>query len=216
LMTGDDVSGGDHPEAQSVFDLDSLQLLRVARIMRDSGTYLSGRKLAVAPRFFIGAVENPFAPPYDFRPHRVAKKVEAGAEFIQTQIVFNLLRFREFMSRVNDLGLLELVFILPSVSIVRSARGARFMKEKVPGLDVPDEVVSRMERTPANRQADEGLRIAQEVVAQLREVPGVSGVHLIAIKWEEGIVRLVESLRLTREHRRKAEAHDPGARSPIA
>ena len=202
LMTGDDVIGGDHPEARSVFDLDSVQLIRTVRIMRDSGMYLSGRKLAVAPRFFIGAVENPFAPPYDFRPLRLAKKVEAGAQFIQTQIVFNLARFREFMSRVSDMGLLELVYILPSVSIPRSAKSARFMREKVPGLDVPEQVVARLERTPANQQMQEGLQIAGEIVAELGEVPGVSGIHLIAIRWEEGIVRLATILQPRRDHRR--------------
>lgn len=192
LMTGDYISAGDHPEAKAVHDLDSLQMVRTARILRDHGTYLSGRKLEAAQRFFVGAVENPFAPPFDFRPHRLAKKVEAGAEFIQTQVVFNLPRFREFMTRVEDLGLLERVFVIASVCIPRSARSARFMRESVPGLDVPEEVVRRLEGVPLTQQAEEGVRIGLEVVEAVRETPGVSGVHLIAIRWEEGVARVVE------------------------
>lgn len=192
LMSGDYVTGGDHPEAKAVYDLDSIHLVRTARILRDRGTYLSGRKLEAAPRFFIGAVENPFAPPFDFRPHRLAKKAEAGAEFVQTQIVFNLARFREFMAQVEDLGLLEKVFVIASVCVPRSARAARYMREQVPGMDVPEEVLGRLEAVPRDRQADEGIRIALEVFGALREIPGLSGVHLIAIRWEEGIARLAE------------------------
>lgn len=198
LMSGDDVRAGDHPEAKPVYEIDSLQLVRIARIMRDQGTYLSGRKLDPAPSFFIGAVENPFAPPFDFRPHRLAKKIEAGAQFIQTQLVFNLPRFREFMARVVELGLHRQAFILASVGVPRSARAARFMQRHVPGLDVPDEVVTRLERAGAAGQETEGLSIAAELAARIREIPGVSGLHLIAIKWEEGVIRLIERAALPR------------------
>jgi methylenetetrahydrofolate reductase (NADPH) len=129
LLTGDDVSAGDHPEAKPIFDLDSLHLLRIARILRDRGTYLSGRALSCPPSFFIGAVENPFAPPHDFRPMRLAKKVEAGAEFVQTQICFNLPRLRQFMLRVTDLGLLERLFVLVSVYVPRSTRALRYLRD---------------------------------------------------------------------------------------
>ncbi len=192
LLTGDDVSSGDHPEAKPLFDLDSLHLLRIARILRDQGTYLSGRALSSRPTYFIGAVENPFAPPHDFRPVRLAKKVEAGAEFVQTQICFNLPRLREFMTRVGDLGLLERVFILVSVYVARSTRALRFLREVVPGIDVPDSVMARLEGAPAGEQAKEGFRLALETVAALREVPGVSGVHLISINGQEAILRLIE------------------------
>jgi methylenetetrahydrofolate reductase (NADPH) len=154
---------------------------------------LSGRKLAQAPSFFIGAVENPFAPPLEFRPLRLQKKVRAGAQFVQLQLVFDIPIFSRFMSMVADLGLLEQVFVIPSIGIPRSARGARFMKEKVPGLHVPDELLARMEKTPAARQADEGIKIAVELVHQVREIRGVSGVHLIGIKWEEGVARVAEA-----------------------
>jgi methylenetetrahydrofolate reductase (NADPH) len=193
LMSGDDVTAGDHPEARRIYDIDSMQLLEVAAGMRDRGTYLSGRKLEQAPSFFIGAVENPFAPPLEFRPLRLQKKVRAGADFIQTQLVFDIPLFARFMAMVADLGLIGKVFIIPSIGIPRSARGARFMREKVPGLHVPDSLVARLEKTPPSRQAEEGTRIAVELVSAVREIPGVNGVHLIGIKWEEGVVQVAEA-----------------------
>ncbi|MEX0833872.1 MAG: methylenetetrahydrofolate reductase [Actinomycetota bacterium] len=191
-MQGDDVSSGDHPEAKPIWDLDSMHLIRTARVLRDEGVYLSGRKLDQPPDFFVGAVENPFAPPVDYRPIRLAKKVEAGAEFIQTQIVFNVPRMREFMSRVGDLGLKEKAYILASVCIPRSAKAARYMWEQVPGVDVPAEILERLEKTPKTKQADESIKIGLEIVEQIRGIPGVNGVHLIAINWEEAIARIVE------------------------
>lgn len=193
LMSGDDVTAGDHPEARRIYDIDSMQLIEVAAGMRDRGTYLSGRKLDQAPSFFIGAVENPFAPPLEFRPLRLQKKVRAGADFVQTQLVFDIPLFARFMAMASELGLLDKVFIIPSIGIPRSARGARFMKEKVPGLHVPDAVVARMEKTPLGRQADEGIAIAVELVAAVRQIPGVAGVHLIGINWEAGVARVVEA-----------------------
>lgn len=193
VMSGDDVTAGDHPEARRIYDIDSMQLIEVAAGMRDRGVYLSGRKLQTPPAFFIGAVENPFAPPLEFRPLRLQKKVRAGAQFIQTQLVFDVPIFTRFMTMVGDLGLLEQVFIIPSVGIPRSARGARFMKEKVPGLHVPDAVVDRMDKTPSARQAEEGIAIAVELVNDLRRIRGVAGVHLIGIKWEEGVARVADA-----------------------
>ncbi|TME23973.1 MAG: methylenetetrahydrofolate reductase [Chloroflexi bacterium] len=192
LMSGDDVTAGDHPEARRIYDIDSMQLLEVASAMRDRGTYLSGRKLEQAPSFFIGAVENPFAPPLDFRPLRLQKKVRAGADFIQTQLVFDVPIFKRFMDMVGELDLQRKVFIIPSIGIPRSARGARFMQQKVPGLHVPESLVSRLERTAPARQAEEGIQIAVELVRAVREIPGIAGVHLIGIKWEEGVVQVAE------------------------
>lgn len=191
-MTGDDVSAGDHPEAKPIWDLDSLHLLRIARTMRDRGMYLSGRRLQGPPVFFLGAVENPFAPPQDFRPLRLGKKIEAGAEFFQLQIVFNLDRLRAFMARAVDLGFHEHAFILPSVCVPRSARALRYLRDEVPGIDVPADVLARLERALPERQAAESIRMALETVAAIREMPGAAGVHLIAIKWEEAIVRVAE------------------------
>jgi methylenetetrahydrofolate reductase (NADPH) len=192
LITGDDVSAGDHPEARPIFDIDSIHLLRIARVLRDEGRYLSGRALTSRPSFFIGAVENPFAPPHDFRPARLGKKVEAGAEFIQTQLCFNLPRLSEFVRRCREMGILEKVFLLVSVYVARSARAMRYLRDVVPGIDVPDDVLGRMEKTPPARQAEEGFRLALETAAALRETTGVSGVHLISIKGQDAILRLIE------------------------
>jgi len=191
LMTGDDVTAGDHKEAKPIYDLDSIHLLRIARIMRDEGTYLSGRRLDVPPSFLIGAVENPFAPPLEFRPMRLGKKIEAGAEFIQTQICFNVPVMRLFMARAGDLGLLDGVPILGGVFVLRSAKAARYLRDQVPGIDVPDAVMERIGSMPAERQAEEGISIAVEIVEELRGIPGIRGIHLMSIRNEEAIVRVV-------------------------
>jgi methylenetetrahydrofolate reductase (NADPH) len=193
LLTGDHVSAGDHPEAKPIFDLDSLHLLRVARVLRDKGTYLSGRALSSRPSYFVGAVENPFAPPHDFRPIRLAKKLEAGAEFVQTQLCFNVARLREFMARAEEMGLLQRLFVIVSVYVTRSARALRYLRDVVPGIDVPDDVMARLDGIPAPRQAEEGFRLALETVAAVRRIRGVSGVHLISIHGQDAILRLVEA-----------------------
>lgn len=192
LMTGDDVSAGDHPDAKPIYDVDSLHLLRIARIMRDEGTYLSGRKLETPPSFLVGAVENPFAPPHEFRPMRLGKKIEAGAEFIQTQICFDVPCLRLFLARAGDLGLLGAVPIIVGVFVPRSAKAARYMRDQVPGIDVPDGVIERMDAVPPDRQAEEGIRIATEIVNEVRDLPGIRGVHLMAIRNEAGIRRVLD------------------------
>jgi len=144
----------------------------------------------VAPSFLIGAVENPFAPPLEFRPMRLGKKVEAGAEFIQTQICFNVPVMRLFMARAGDLGLLDGVPILGGVFVLRSAKAARYLREQVPGIDVPDAVIDRMGSVPPERQPEEGVQIALEIVEALREIPGIRGVHLMSIRNQEAIVRV--------------------------
>lgn len=191
-MTGDDVTAGDHPEAKPIYDIDGVHLLRIARIMRDEGTYLSGRPLADPPSYLIGAVENPFAPPLEFRPMRLGKKIEAGAEFVQTQICFNIEKFRLFMARAGDLGLLDHVWILAGVFVPRSSRAVRYLRDQVPGIDVPEAVVGRMDAAAPERQWEEGVRLALEILDEVRAVPGVRGVHLMSIRNEEAIVRVVE------------------------
>lgn len=191
-LTGDGVQVGDQPDAKPVFDLDSITLLQTARILRDKGQFLSGRKLEVPPPFFLGAAENPFAPPYDFRPLRVAKKVEAGAEFIQTQFCFDVPRLRVFMSAVRDLALHERVFILVGVGPLRSAKTAEWMRNKVPGVVIPDEVMRRLRGVPADKQRDEGKRLCVEIIRQIREIPGVSGVHVMAYKQEHLVAEIIE------------------------
>jgi methylenetetrahydrofolate reductase (NADPH) len=196
LMTGDDVSAGDHPEAKPIYDLDAVHLLRIARIMRDDGTYLSGRPLSSPPTFLIGAVENPFAPPVDYRPLRLEKKITAGAEFIQTQICFNVERMRTFMQRVSDSGATERAWIIGGVYVPRSARAVNYLRDQVPGIDVPEEVVRRLEGQPKERQADEGVRLAVEICEELRSMPGVAGLHLMSIRGQSAITRVVEELGL--------------------
>jgi methylenetetrahydrofolate reductase (NADPH) len=187
-LTGDHMIHGDHPQAKPVFDLDSLQLLGLVAVLR-RGTYLSGRPLGKAPDLLPGAVENPFAPPYDFRPLRLAKKIEAGARFIQTQIVFNVERFAAFMGRVRDLGLDRRAPILAGVAPLRSARAARHMRDRVPGMEIPEALVRRMEQAGDDRarREEEGLRICVEIVQRLREMPGLGGFHLMPIGWEAAV-----------------------------
>jgi 5,10-methylenetetrahydrofolate reductase len=191
-MTGDDVSAGDHPETKPIYDLDSVHLIRTAKIMRDQGTYLSGRALTDAPSFLIGAVENPFAPPLEFRPMRLGTKIEAGAQFIQTQICFNVDKLRLFMSRCGELGLLEHVWVLAGVFVPSSASGTRYLRDQVPGVDVPDGVMGRLASVPPEAQKEEGLRIALEIVEAVREIPGISGIHLMTINHEEAIPSVVQ------------------------
>jgi 5,10-methylenetetrahydrofolate reductase len=191
-MTGDDVSAGDHPETKPIYDLDSVHLIRTAKIMRDQGTYLSGRALTDAPSFLIGAVENPFAPPLEFRPMRLGTKIEAGAQFIQTQICFNVDKLRLFMSRCGELGLLEHVWVLAGVFVPSSASGTRYLRDQVPGVDVPDGVMGRLASVPPEAQKEEGIRIALEIVEAVREIPGISGIHLMTINHEEAIPSVVQ------------------------
>ncbi|MCL4859394.1 MAG: methylenetetrahydrofolate reductase [Caldilineaceae bacterium] len=190
-LTGDDVTAGDQPQAKRVFDFDSIQLLQTARIMRDDGVFLSGRKLTTPPRLFLGAAENPFAPPYDFRPLRLAKKADAGADFIQTQYCFDVPRLAQFMQRVRDLGLHERLYILVGVGPLRSDKAAEFMRTKVPGVWIPDTVVDRLAKTPAKQKAEEGKRICIEIIEQVRQIEGVHGIHLMAYRQEETVAEIV-------------------------
>jgi len=200
-LTGDGVQAGDQPEAKPVFDLDAMTLLRTACTLRDKGMFLSGRKLDVPPKLFLGAAENPFVPPYDFRPHRLAKKMEAGADFVQTQFCFDVLRLREFMGRVRDLGLHERVFILVGVGPLKSAKTAEWMRSHVPGVHIPDEVVERLRKG----KKDEGKRLCVEIIQQMHETPGVSGVHVMAYRQEELVAEIIEEAGLLPRRRLREE-----------
>lgn len=203
-LTGDDVTVGDQPQAKRVFDFDSIQLLRTIKNMRDEGVLLSGRKLTVPPRLFLGAASNPFAPPFDWRPLRLAKKVEAGADFIQTQYCFDVPRLRQFMQRICDMGLHEKVFILVGVGPLRSDRAAEFMRSKVPGVRIPDEIVERLRKTPTSQKQEEGKRICVEIIQQVREIEGVAGIHIMAYRQEKLVAEIVdESGLLYRRQREK-------------
>ncbi|MDK2931391.1 MAG: methylenetetrahydrofolate reductase [Bacillota bacterium] len=181
-LTGDHQSFGNHPTSKNVYDLDSIQLIRMVRTMRDEKRFLSGDELKAEPKMFIGAAENPFADPFEYRVVRLAKKVAAGADFIQTQAVFDIPRFSRWMEMVRDRGLHERVYILAGVIPVKSARALEYMKNEVPGMSVPDELIRRMEA--AADPKEEGVRIAVETIQQLREIPGVAGIHLMPMMWE--------------------------------
>ena len=195
-LTGDDVTAGDQPQAKRVFDLDSLQLLRTITIMRDQGKFLSGRELTVRPRVFLGAAANPFAPPLEWRPERLAKKVAAGAEFIQTQYIFDVPVFQRFMARAGDLGLHERVYILAGVGPLRSPKAAEFMRTQVPGVVIPDAVVERLKKTPKARWQEEGMAICVENIEQVRQIPGVKGVHVMAYRQEEMVAEIIRRAKL--------------------
>lgn len=191
-LTGDGVQVGDQPEAKPVFDLDSISLLRTAVILRDQGQFLSGRQLESPPKFFLGAACNPFAPPFDYRPLRLAKKIEAGAEFIQTQFCFDVERFRQFMHAVRQMGLHRRAYILVGVGPLRSAKTAEWMRQRVPGVSIPEEILRRLNALPPSRQREEGKRICIEIIRQAREIEGVSGVHVMAYRQEELVAEIIE------------------------
>jgi len=198
LLTGDHPRFGDHPDAKGVFDMDSIQLIWTARTMREQRKLLSGRDLKPAPDFFIGAVENPFAPPLKWRAERLGKKVAAGARFCQTQFIFDVKIFREWMARVCDLGLDEKCYVLAGVGPVRSLRALEHMRNEVPGMYVPDEVIRRLRGVPEDKVAAEGLKLCSEIIAEVKEIPGVAGVHVMAFSWEDAIPEILERAGLAR------------------
>jgi len=189
-LSGDGVQVGDHPEAKPVFDLDSMSLLSTIRIMRDEARFLSGRKLTSPPKLFLGAAENPAAPPIDFRPYRLAKKIAAGADFIQTQYIFDVEELRIFMDKAGELGLLDQCFILPGVGPLASARTANWIRTNVPGIHIPDAIINRL--AGAEDQKKEGQKICVELIQQIREIAGVSGVHIMAYRQEEAVADIVQ------------------------
>ena len=189
-LTGDGVGVGDQPGAKPVFDFDSLSLLRTIKTMRDDGVFLSGRKIKSPPKLFLGAAENPCIPPYDWRPERLAKKIEAGAEFIQTNYIYDMPLFEKFMSRARDLGLEKKVFILAGVGPLASAKAARWMRSNVPGIHIPDDVIKRMESS--KKPGEEGKRLCIELIQQLRDIQGVAGVHVMAYRREHLVSEIVQ------------------------
>ncbi|MCP4683628.1 MAG: methylenetetrahydrofolate reductase [Desulfobacterales bacterium] len=191
-LSGDHQSFGDCAKGQNVHDLDSIQLIQTARLMRDEGKFLGGDEIKRPPKMFVGAAANPFADPFEIRVPRLAKKIAAGAEFIQTQCIYNLEKFEEWMKIAGDRGLLEKVSILAGVTPFKSAGMARYMKNRVPGMDVPDDVVKRMADTPKEKQAEEGINICVESIQRLKEVKGIRGFHVMAIEWEEKVPGIVE------------------------
>jgi methylenetetrahydrofolate reductase (NADPH) len=191
-LSGDHQSFGDCAQGQNVHDIDSIQLIQTVRHMRDEGKFLGGDPIIRPPQMFVGAAENPFADPYEIRVPRLAKKVAAGAEFIQTQCIYNLDKFEDWMSKAVDRGLTDQVHILAGVTPMKSIGMARYMKNRVPGMDVPDAIVKRLADTPKEKQAEEGIKICVESIQRLKGVKGVAGFHIMAIEWEEMVPEIVE------------------------
>ncbi|USG62993.1 methylenetetrahydrofolate reductase [Sneathiella marina] len=188
-LTGDGVQAGDQPGAKPVFDLDCMSLLRTIKQMRDDGRFLSGRKITAPPQVFLGAAINPFAPPYEFRALRLAKKIEAGAQFVQSQYCFDIPMLEKYMEQVRDQGLDEKCFILIGVGPLASAKAAKWIRSNVPGIHIPDSIVERLEG--AENQKLEGKKICIEMLQQVHEMKGVSGAHVMAYRQEELVADIV-------------------------
>ena len=207
-LTGDGVQAGDQPGAKPVFDLDSISLLETIRTMRDASRFLSGRPLTTPPKVFLGAAANPFVPPYDYRPLRLAKKIAAGAQFVQSQYCYDVPMFRKYMQQVRDMGLDKECFIMCGVGPLASARTAKWMRSNVPGVHIPDEIIARLEG--AEKQKLEGKRICVELIQAIRDIKGVAGVHLMAYRQEELVSEIitesgVRSGRRPHDHHKRAQ-----------
>lgn len=208
-LTGDGVQAGDQPGAKPVFDLDCMSLLETVRTMRDEGKFLSGRKLTTPPAVFLGAAINPFAPPFDFRPLRFAKKIAAGAQFVQSQYCFDVPMFRQYMQRVRDTGLTEKCFVLAGVGPLASAKTARWIRSNVPGIHIPDAIIKRLEG--AENQKAEGKRLCIDIINEIKEIDGVSGIHVMAYRQEEFVAEIVHEsgvLKGRRPWKREPRADD--------
>jgi methylenetetrahydrofolate reductase (NADPH) len=195
-LSGDHQRFGNHPGSKNVFDLDSMQLINMVKTMREEGTFLNGEEIDERPKLFIGAAENPFAEPCEFRVHRLAKKIAAGADFIQTQCIYNMERFREFMKQVVDMGLHEKCYILAGVTPMKSLGMARYMAKSVPGMDVPDSLIKRLEGAGKGKVAEVGIEIALEQIEEFKSLKGVAGVHLMAIEWEHKVPEIAERAKM--------------------
>ncbi len=191
-LSGDHQKFGNHPTAKNVFDLDSIQLIQTVKHMRDEHKVLGGDEIEGVPAMFIGAAANPFADPFEYRVIRLAKKVAAGVDFIQTQCIYDMDKFERFMQMVRDRGLHEKVHILAGVTPLKSVGMARYMKEKVAGMEVPDEIIARMKSAGKEKAREEGLNICVEQIQRLRKIEGVHGIHLMAIEWEDAVHSIVE------------------------
>ena len=189
-LTGDHQSFGNHPQSKNVHDLDSISLLDMVRNMRDKKIFQCGEEMEVEPKFFIGAAASPFSDPLEFRALRLKKKYNAGADFIQTQIVYNIEKFSLWMKMVRELGLEKDLYILAGITPPKSAGMLKYMKKFVPGQDIPDELIKRMEG--AKDPEDEGINVAVEIIEQVRQIEGIAGVHIMAIEWEEAVGELVK------------------------
>ncbi len=191
-LSGDHQKFGNHPQSKNVYDIDSMQLIAMVKKMRDEGKFINDEDIDVPPKMFIGAASNPFADPYEFRVYRLANKIDAGADFIQTQCIYNMERFRDFMKKAVDMGLTERAFILAGVTPMKSVGMAKYMAKMVPGMDVPESLIKRLQGAGKGNQAEEGIKFAIEQIEEFKAMEGVAGVHLMAIEWEHRVPEIAE------------------------
>jgi len=189
-LSGDHQRFGNHPTARGVFDIDSIQLIQMMKNMRDEKQFLCGEEISGEVPMYIGAAANPFADPFEFRVKRLAKKVKAGADFIQTQAVYDVPKFTKYMEMVCEQGLDKQTHILAGVIPIRSVGMARYMRDYVSGVTVPDEIITRLEQ--AEKAKEEGVKIILEIIEQVKEIPGVHGIHIMAVGWEDIVPEMVE------------------------
>lgn len=190
-LSGDHQKFGDDPQSKNVFDIDSMQLIHLTRTMRDDGVFPSGQKLEGAPKFLIGCAVNPFADPFEIRVPRLKMKIDAGADFVQTQCIYNMEKFKVYLEDARRLGLHEKVKILAGVTPLKSAGMAKFMKKMVAGMDIPDAVIKRIADEPKEKQAEKGIEMCIELIQELKEMEGIAGVHVMAIEWEEKLSQII-------------------------
>jgi methylenetetrahydrofolate reductase (NADPH) len=191
-LSGDHQTFGNHPQAKNVYDIDSMQLIALVKKMRDDGKFMNDEEIDVAPKLFIGAASNPFADPFDFRVHRLGMKIASGADFIQTQCIYNMEKFRAFMKMVVDMGLHEKAYILAGITPMKSVGMAQYMAKSVPGMDVPESLITRLRGAGKGRVAEEGIKFAIEQIQEFKEMEGIAGVHLMAIEWEHKVPEIAE------------------------
>lgn len=196
-LSGDHISFGNHPEARTVYDLDSVNFIDMVRGMRDDGVFQSGDEIdGPKPNLFIGAAANPFAYPLEVRPIRLEKKINAGVDFIQTQCLYNMEKFERWLDALEERGIQDKVYILAGITPIKSVGAARYMQNNVPGIDVPDAIVDRLSGVPKEERAQEGIKIAVETIQKVKEMDGVDGVHIMAIEWEEAVSEIVDRAEL--------------------
>ena len=192
-LTGDHMSFGNHPRAKGVHDIDSVQLIRMYKDMRDEKKFQCGEDMTVEPRLFIGCAENPFGDPFEYRALRLKKKIEAGADFVQTQCIFNIPKFKKWMEMVRAEGLHQEIKIMAGITPIKGAGMARYMQKFVPGMDVPQEIVDRVAaKEKGAPQQEEGKALGVEMIKELAEIEGVAGVHIMAVEWEPAVPEIVE------------------------
>ena len=193
-LSGDHQQFGDHPLTKGVYDIDSIQLIHIVKKMREEGKFLNDVEIDAPPRMFIGAAANPFAEPFAWRVHRLANKVQAGADFVQTQCIYDMTRFREWLHQANEMGLTEKVHLLAGLTPLKSGGMARYMAKNVSGILMPEAIIDRIVKAP--KAAEEGIKMCVEQIEELKEMKGVRGVHIMAIEWEHKVAEIAERAKL--------------------